>query len=501
MKKIILIALLSIGILLPSRAVRADVSPPPAPQLGSLEPFEYQETNVQMLYERVEMELESFLRPEEPSRPENRVHVTAYFTMRNQGDVPESMQVIFPLESFSNCRMGFGGGNSYTQYFIDEDSFRVAVNGANVPVEKVVTEHPDKNVLGLGDYCSEMSWAGFDVHFPVKEDVVIRVEYLMESMGVDSMQNIEYILETGAGWAGPIQRGYVIVKFPYTATAENVLAESTPGYQFLYNEAYWSFENLEPASENNIQLSIVSPDTWQKILVLRQDLKENPRLPDKWLELAQIYEDIAQWHGDILRSSEYFHKGFTAYEQGIAANPNHAELYAKYADYQLMSLSPRLIRQITEEEASRILYQLNKALALEPDNETARITLSNLLSVAPSVTFTPPPTLAPTATPLHTSTPSITPSATLTPDYFADMPVVITVVHTKIVKELTATSTRTPRATRTAQAETRIVESALSSDVENETSDRSPLSIAIIGMVATFIAGVVVATVWLKRTK
>jgi hypothetical protein len=348
--KFLLVTVFLVSVLFSSHVAHADVAPPPAPQLGGLEPFQYQDTNVQMLYERVEMEIQSLLRPDmDPSYPQSLVDVTAYFTMRNQGNSPETMQVFFPLESFSKCREGYGGGNSYTLYEINADSFEVLVNGTNVPVEKVTTNHPDKDVPGLGNACKQMTWAGFDVTFPPGEDVVIRVEYNMESVGVDFMQNIEYILETGAGWAGPIQRGYVIVKFPYTATAENVLSESTPGYQFLYNEAYWSFENLEPSSENNIQVSIVSPNVWQKILILRQDLKDNPQSPDKWLELAQIYDRIATWHGDNLRSSEYFHQEFTAYEQGITANPNHAGLYARYADFQLMSLSPRLIRQLTEE--------------------------------------------------------------------------------------------------------------------------------------------------------
>src|SRR5215216_1672041 len=210
--KVIVVMLFLLIFFIPSHAVHADISPPPAPELGGVEPFEYQSTNVQMLYERVEMELQPvYTEDGDYSFFASRVNVSAYFTMHNNGNTNESMQVIFPLESFSNCRMGFGGGNNYTQYFVNENSFQVFVEGVVVPLQNVTTDHPYQTIQGLGDYCDKMSWVGFDVTFPVDEDIVIKVQYVMETMGsADSMQNIEYILETGAGWAGPIQRGYVI---------------------------------------------------------------------------------------------------------------------------------------------------------------------------------------------------------------------------------------------------------------------------------------------------
>jgi hypothetical protein len=480
--------------LIPVRDVHADIAPPPAPQLGGLEPFGYQDTNVQMAYERVEMELQSFLPPEDETFPQSRVNVTAYFTMRNQGDLPESMQVIFPLESFSNCRLGFGGGNSYTTYLVNADSFQVLVNGNPVPVEKVVTEHPDKDVQGLGDTCKQMTWAGFDVTFPAGEDVVIRVEYDMESTGVDSMQNIEYILETGAGWAGPIQRGYVIVKFPYSASVENVLPESTPGYQFLYNEVYWSFENLEPTSDNNIQVSIVSPHTWQKIISLRRDLKENPKQPEKWLDLADTYFSIATWHWDNIRSIQYLQRIASVYEAGLANNPNNAELPAKYAEFKLYQWSPHGIGQIPEDQASPILSLLNRALALEPENGTAQMNLSMLLSAAPFITFTPPATIPPTATFSFTLTASITPAATKTPIPSAKP--TSTEARTGSDQELETTPTPRSTATKFANSATTTIQPTSVSSAEKETGNQSPLSIAIIGMVATFIAGLVVGTLW-----
>lgn len=60
LRKIVLSGLFIFTIIIPSNSVHADVAPPPAPQLGGLEPFEYQDTNVQMVYERVEMEVQPY---------------------------------------------------------------------------------------------------------------------------------------------------------------------------------------------------------------------------------------------------------------------------------------------------------------------------------------------------------------------------------------------------------------------------------------------------------
>lgn len=483
--KVALTVLILFSFLIPPQSVHADIAPPPAPQLGGLEPFQYQKTNVQMIYERVEMDVQPITQQDaEYTHSGSRVSVTAYFVMRNLGSAPETMQAIFPVESFSHCRMGYGGGNSYTNYFVREDSFIVTVGSNNVPVQKIETDHPFK----IEGVCDKMSWAGFDVTFPVGEDVVAKVQYVMETeLRADLMQNIEYILETGAGWAGPIQRGYVIVKFPYAATAENVLSSSTPGYQFLYNEVFWSFENLEPTSENNIQVSIVSPDIWQEILSIRRDLKENPKLPAKWLDLADIYWGIAIWHWDQLRSSEYLQRVPSIYEAGIAANPDNAELYAKYAEFKLYQWSPRSIGQISAQEAAPILSLLNKALTLDAHNETAKLNLSVLLTAAPFITFTPPPTIPPTVTSLVTATPSATPTATMTFSPEGPVEPVGTTVQAEPVIFITSTPepTATNVPTQIAQAGDR---------------NRSSAPLIFLGILFVFAVGMGAGVLWQKRT-
>ncbi len=437
--KILLVVLFAGSLFVPAQPVHADAAPPPAPELGGLQPF--QSTEVQMVYERVEMELESFNPEWDLESTQNRITVNAYFVMKNTGSVDESMQVVFPLTIVPFCSgtTKTTQGDSWTYYEIDKGSFKVSVDGIVLPTTLIRTTY---------NRCENYPWAGFDVTFPVNKEVLIKVTYVMETQNLDAIQVLGYILETGAGWKGSIGSGYIIMKFPYTITSDAILSNSTPGYQILQNEVFWSFQNLEPTEENNIQISFVSPDIWSSIQKSRETLKRESTSPDIWLELIHDYDYISTTHGgDIIRDDKYFARIEPAFQQGISENPNNAELPAQYAQFKLYNLSPHLARQLTEAEATLILSLLNKSLALEPNNETAKRTLSDFLDVAPSATsFTPPPTIPPTATSPFTPTPSITPSVTLTP-IPSETPFVVTVVHTKLVKAPTATKDLDPAIT------------------------------------------------------
>ena len=445
--KITLVILFLLNFLIPPQTVSADMAPPPAVKLGGLEPFEYQSTEVQMVYERVEMELRPSHSQQAMSEWGYRIFVSAYFLMHNQGTKDESMEAIFPLSDLS-CGI-YGSGVSYTTYQIMDDSFSISVDGSLVAVKKRVTAHPRK----IPDICEMAEWAAFDVPCPAGKDVLVRIGYEMEATGDDDFQNVEYILETGAGWKGPIGRGYVIMKFPYEVGQQNVLESgTTPGYQTLYNEIFWSFEGLEPTAENNIRISFVGPLSWQTVRSLQQSLAENPKNPSAWIKLAEMYQAIAFWHGTELRSEYYAGRIESVYQQGVAENPNSADLYARYAAYKLFTWSPHYFEPITADQARQVISLLNKALALEPDNQDALFILSALQSVAPFVTFTPPPTIPLTVEPPKTETPSVTPTITLTSPPSAKRTVVtsvVTVVHTKIVAASTSTPEPTPTVTLT----------------------------------------------------
>ena len=116
-----------------------------------------------------------------------------------------------------------------------------------------------------------------------------------------------------------------------------------------------------------------------------------------------------------------------------------------------------------------------------------------LFHAATLITITPTAFLSPTAAVLTTPTPFRTPSATPT-HAPTQTPFVVTVIHTKIVTSFV--STPSPNGTSTD-----IAIPTLSTGNEKENSPQSLLSIAIVGMVATFIAGFVIGTLWSKVIK
>ncbi len=270
--KIILLFVFLLSLFIPSQSAYADVAPEPEVELGSLHPF--QNTEVQMKYERVEMELGMFNDKELPDRIQNRVTVNAYFIMKNLGKADESMNVVFPSQSAPNCHKK-DQGERFTYYSILQDSFEVNIDGVATSTFRLDAPYGE---------CENYPWLAFNTTFPVNTDVLIKVSYIMETQRVDYAQNIDYILDTGAGWKGKIGRGYIIFKLPYTVTSDNVLSGTTEGYQSLYNEIFWSFQDLEPTPDNNINISIVSPNIWLEILKLREQIKKKPESPDAWIK-------------------------------------------------------------------------------------------------------------------------------------------------------------------------------------------------------------------------
>lgn len=124
--------------------VQADAAPPPMPGVGGLEPFHYQDTNVQMIYERVEMELQNFVVEDPKSRIDSQVVVNGWFMMRNLGKVEEKFQVVFPLEDINSCLNDndIGMAPSYSYFKFLPETFKAFINGTALEVTQLSTSHP-----------------------------------------------------------------------------------------------------------------------------------------------------------------------------------------------------------------------------------------------------------------------------------------------------------------------------------------------------------------------
>ena len=273
--------------------VKADAAPPPDPTVGGVGPYQPQKTNVQMMSETVFIDI-----PYSPPKPEplKPIKVRASFTMRNQGQAEEKMQVIFPL-----TRLAYDYNLEPSDYRVDLSSFVAKVAGKPVPISQVTTpaeilEDPNKVEHG---YTMEVLWAAFPVAFPAKQDVLLQVEYEMPNeyaqMEWADFTGIEYILETGAGWYGNILSADITVRLPYQIE-EIALDYVKPGYVISGQELHWTLKDIEPTREDNLSVRVVDERTWRAIVDLRASVKQNPKDADSWAGLANVYKHLAIYY-------------------------------------------------------------------------------------------------------------------------------------------------------------------------------------------------------------
>ncbi len=325
----------------------ADAAPPLQPPGSNLAPGG--ETQVQMVAETVTLEVVA------PAA----VHVAADFTMRNQGPAEERMAVRFPLEEPT------GMGNGYNE-FPQVQNVTVAVDGASVPWQTMVEPFRE------GD--APIHWAAFDVAFPPAQDVRLLVTYETELSGYPAgsgWASVHYILETGAGWQGPIGAADIILRLPYEAGPENVLGEpyTVPGASYASNEARWHRENLEPAREDNMRVGLVWPEAWQQVLAARAALEAQPADVQAAIDLAEAYRLAGSGTKGFVANPLLADQAQSTIEQALAAAPESADLHAELASLLVW----RLPYAATPDDPSlpRIRAELASAFALEPQNARA----------------------------------------------------------------------------------------------------------------------------------
>jgi len=395
----VLVILIAAFIFNPVSSVLADAAPPEQPPGSLLDPGKNTTTKVQMVSEKVTIQVGNVASFYYFDRSNNIVNaeVSASFFLQNQGQKDEKMQARFPLTNFSGYGDGYGR-------FPEIQNFRVWVN--QVEKKWVITETPN---LYPNKVYFPIKWASFDVTFPVGKQVQIDVTYQMQSTGYLPQARFDYILETGAGWFGPIGSGEIILTLPYPATNGNInLSESTSGGQMIGNSVTWNFTNLEPTSEDNWHALIVSPDTWQSILDNRLKLEKTPEDVALLTALGEKYEELVYGMG-------YWNmKDGTApiillcrevYQKAIAIKPGDADLHVKLAGILFaMYKSPEQFKPAVP-TAEDIYHELKSAYILDPHNREISSMYEELTS--PTVNL-PPLAAEPTTTVTHKPTPTFT---------------------------------------------------------------------------------------------
>lgn len=371
-RRVLLLAILAAtAIAWPRETVRADIAPPKTPPGSTLLP-EDEGTAVRMVAETVTLEVSAD--PQNASRAIARTR--AVFTMRNLGHVDETMAARFPLS--------FPDGSSDGAFeFPEIPSVAVKIDGLSVPTRREMQPPVEGGGYRERD---EIPWAVFDVTFPRSRDVVVEVTYTVAGYGYFPQTTFEYVLETGAGWNDTIGEADIIVQLPYAATDTNVFVEesnsssaSTPEAVLTANQVRWHFEDLEPTSQDNIEVILVAPALWESVLRETRIVEGNPKDGEAWGRLAKAYKEAARlpkgWLRDDPAGGELVDLSKDAYEKCLALLPEDALWHYGYAEllwaeyYWEARMSPR---GDVDGLLPRALAELQTVLALDPDNSLAQ---------------------------------------------------------------------------------------------------------------------------------
>ena len=421
-------------------SARADVAPPESPPGSDIVPGA-EVTQVRMMSETVILNI-----AQNPSESDGAIaNTAATFTMRNLGSTEETMQARFPLSFFAGSSDGFGNYPEIAQIAVKVDGKPVNTQRVLQPV--LFTEGPYYYER------EEIPWAVFNVTFPPARDVTIEVAYTVNGFGYYPYEAFRYVLETGAGWKDTIGSADIIVRLPYEATEYNVwLSDGTTGYSTTTagavlngRDVRWHFESLEPTWQNNIEVSLVTPSLWKKVLTETDTVAKNPNDGEAWGRLAKAYKEIVRMSKGYLREDSAGHEIYDlskqAYETCLSLLPDDSLWHYGYADllwshYYFDIHASRL--PDPEGILPRTLVELKTALELDPNNRLAKDLLSWISSDIPgsvringssydylALTATPvPPTPFIFATETLSSMPTeISPSPTIPPVATATSPV------------------------------------------------------------------------------
>lgn len=299
--------MLLVGILFILRAVspaQADVGPEPILPAGSNLKAEYQ-TPIEMLAEKVIINVRA------ATKADNSVvawdangygfdvwfpaiaEVEADFTMWNPTNEKVSTTVWFPLALALEDDRWLNHPDAVVPAI---QRFQIKVKGK--PVEYEVIDLPNPK----GADRPPLPWAGFPVTFPAKEKIPIKVSYQLPAQRPEAkwkglIMEFGYIFQTGAGWAGPIGKAVLEVNLPYPASPETIV-KMPGGGQVDGSRVRWTWENLEPGSQDDFSISMMQPEPWDDLKAARVAVRANPKDGLAWLKLCDTYYGLSYsgWH-------------------------------------------------------------------------------------------------------------------------------------------------------------------------------------------------------------
>jgi hypothetical protein len=336
---VLFIFTLSLTNLQPAVPAQADAAPAleETNEIGSvLSPYKFKKTWVRMVDEQVRLKLETIPGGE---ILQSQVSVNADFHMYNTSMLTETMQAVFPLTDLKCPWLAGPGSWTIREHVMAEDSFVVSVDGQAASTQEITTTTViSSGVPGLMLDC-KTKWSGFEITFPPRKDVRIRVGYMM-SPGVElayPWDSFTYILKTGEAWYGPIGKVDISMQLPYPVQRGDFL-HLPEGHRISGDTVRWHWENLEPAQ--NFKVVALSPQAREELDAVTKRIRASSADARAWVDLAKVYERLA-WRYDYLATCgstiewyafpevqnwRFAHQAVDAYQRAIRLRPEAPEI-------------------------------------------------------------------------------------------------------------------------------------------------------------------------------
>jgi len=364
--RLCILSLIVVSALLKVNKARADIAPPEPPSGTNPLPGN-ESTNVRMMAETVLVDIDGT-----SPLDEGLAKVTATFTMRNLGDVDESMDVRFPLDQTTTW------GNlckATAPQFPTIADLKVKVNGQSSATQKTYETITLPTLEEPYPTITIPCWEHFPVSFPVGKDIIIEVIYTTEPYhDWDASYVYSYILETGVGWRGTIGSADIIFRLPYDLSDSNFYSCHPSDCTINEKKIYWHYEDFEPTS--NIGISMLPPPLWQRITLETKNTTQNPNDGEAWGRLGKAYKEAVMelkgFRSDRL-GQERYQLSKQAYERAVTLLPNDADWHYGFAELLCWNAGwNNAFGNANEKEWQECVEQIKETLDINPAHEKTK---------------------------------------------------------------------------------------------------------------------------------
>ena len=279
------------------------------------------QTNIRMVSEMVKLK-----------RHDRDISAQCEFAFMNSGPT-EEITMGFPAHPAEDYDVENDKMVEYTTN-LQIKNFKVWIDGHDVPYV-LSTVDQDKKVLGIA-IGTAFTWKA---RFPTGKLVVVKHTYNFYAGGdsggdTGELVVIDYILKTGALWAGKMDWAVFDMDLGELVNRYNLMIEP-PGFDYGNGKLHWKFKNFKPTQDIRV---VVNP--------IQRDLRDIETehcyingLSEQELLLAR--NEVYARHGKIFKSkdlTEYFKK-----KGWYVPNPN-------FTEDQLTPEEKALIEKISEKE-------------------------------------------------------------------------------------------------------------------------------------------------------